>query len=87
MVDQSLEPGNGAMVIACVDGECRVKTLRNSQGWVRLEATSPDYSSIRFSREMELLVFGVVTAVIHRFGAVLPPDSPSPPPIPSAPAP
>ncbi len=74
VVDRSLEPVNGSVVIACVDGEFTVKTLRKGRGWVRLEAANPAYPSIRFSREMELRVFGVVTAVIHRFGA-LPPQA------------
>ena len=74
VVDRSLEPVNGAVVIACVDGDFTVKTLRKGRGWVRLEAANPAYPSIRFSREMELRVFGVVTAVIHRFGA-LPPQA------------
>ncbi len=70
VVDRSLEPVNGAVVIACVDGEFTVKTLRKGRGWVRLEAANPAYQYIRFSRGMELRVFGVVTAVIHRFHAV-----------------
>ena len=74
VVDRSLEPWDRAVVIACVDGEFTVKTLRKGRGWVRLEAANPAYPSIRFSREMELRVFGVVTAVIHRFGA-LPPQA------------
>jgi DNA polymerase V len=72
VVDRSLEPGNGSVVIACVDGEFTVKTLRKGRGGVRLEAANPAYPPIRFDRDMELRVFGVVTAVIHRFGAMPP---------------
>ena len=69
VVDRSLEPADGSIVIACVDGEFTVKTLRRNRGGVRLEAANPDFRPIRFSGEMELRVFGVVTAVIHRFAA------------------
>lgn len=68
VVDRSLEAGDGAVVIACVDGEFTVKTLRKGRGGVRLEAANPAYKPIRLGGEMELQVFGVVTAAIHRFG-------------------
>jgi DNA polymerase V len=70
VVDRSLEADNGSIVIACVDGEFTVKTLRKGRGRVWLEAANPAYKPIRFGGEMELVVFGVVTAVIHRFGVV-----------------
>lgn len=70
VVDRSLEATNGSIVIACVDGEFTVKTLRKGRGRIWLEADNPAYKSIRFGGEMELVLFGVVTAVIHRFGAV-----------------
>ena len=69
VVDRSLEPEDGSIVIACVDGEFTVKTLRLGRNGVRLVAANPAYKPIRFKGEMELQVFGVVTAVIHRFGA------------------
>jgi DNA polymerase V len=72
VVDRSLEPGEGWMVIACVDGEFTVKTLRRDKSGIRLEAANPAYPPIRFSGEMQLRVFGVVTAVIHRLVAVKP---------------
>ena len=66
VVDRSLDPADGAVVIACVDGEFTVKTYRRDAGGVRLEAANPAYPPIRFAGEMELRVFGVVTAVVHR---------------------
>ena len=67
VVDRSMEAEDGSVVIACVDGEFTVKTLRKGRDGLRLEAANPAYKPIRFSGEMELQVFGVVTAVIHRF--------------------
>ena len=69
VVDRSLEPWDRSVVIACVDGEFTVKTLRKGRGGVRLEAANPAYKPIRFKDGMELRVFGVVTAVIHRLHA------------------
>ena len=69
VVDRSLEPWDRAVVIACVDGEFTVKTFRKGRGGVRLEAANPAYKPIRFKDGMELRVFGVVTAVIHRLHA------------------
>lgn len=66
VVDRSLEAEDGSVVIACVDGEFTVKTLRRRQGRVWLEAANPAYKPIRFAGEMELLVCGVVTAIIHQ---------------------
>lgn len=68
VVDRSLEPEDGSVVIACVDGGFTVKTLRLGRNGIRLVAANPAYAPIRFKGEMELRVFGVVTAVIHRFG-------------------
>lgn len=73
VVDRSLPAADGSVVIAAVDGDFTVKTLRRGPGGeVLLEAANPGYAPIRFSGEMELRVFGVVTAVIHR----LAPDRP-----------
>lgn len=69
VVDRSLEPESGSIVIACVDGEFTVKSFvrEPASGTVRLEAANPAYPPIEFRDGMELQVFGVVTAVVHRF--------------------
>lgn len=69
VVDRLLEPWDRSVVIACVDGEFTVKMFRKGQGGVRLGAANPAYKPIRFKDEMELRVFRVLTAVIHRFHA------------------
>ncbi len=69
VVDRSLEAGDGSIVIAAVDGEFTVKTLRREGGAVRLEAANPAYPAIPFTDGMELRLFGVVTAVVHQFVA------------------
>ena len=99
VVDRSLEARDGAVVIASVDNEFTVKFLRKDAEGVRLEAANRRYKPIVFSEEMELRIFGVVTAVIHRFphpasplrglapqpAASTPPRSPAPQPAASTP--
>ncbi|MCQ2380382.1 MAG: translesion error-prone DNA polymerase V autoproteolytic subunit [Victivallaceae bacterium] len=67
VVDRSLDPFDGAVVVACVDGEFTVKRFRNGDGAVRLEPANPAYKPMTFGEGRELRVFGVVTACIHRF--------------------
>lgn len=67
VVDKSITATNGDVIIATVDGEFTVKKLDKSDGKVRLMPENPDFKPIEFKNEQELLVFGVVTSVIHQF--------------------
>ena len=75
VVDRSLTPANGDVVISSRDGEFTVKRYRVSaktgpdgvrRRVVTLEPANPAYPSISVSPGHELLIFGKVTAVIHR---------------------
>ena len=75
VVDRSLRPADGDVIIAAVDGEFTVKTYRTgmktgSDGrkhrFVALEPANPNYPTITITPGHELLTFGKVTAVIHR---------------------
>lgn len=67
VVDRSLEATDGSIIIASVDNEFTVKYFRNDASGTRLEAGNRQYEPIVFAGEMELRIFGVVTAVIHQF--------------------
>ncbi|MBO7684567.1 MAG: translesion error-prone DNA polymerase V autoproteolytic subunit [Kiritimatiellae bacterium] len=68
VVDRSPRPADGDVVIACVDGDFTVKTLRlGNGGEVRLAAANPDFPDIVLESGQELDYFGKVTACIHRF--------------------
>lgn len=68
VVDRSIRPRDGDIIIASVDGEFTVKTLREDGGGaVRLEAANPKYRAIELAPGQELDYFGKVTACIHRF--------------------
>ena len=75
VVDRSLRPASGDVIIACVDGDFTVKTLRvgngergmGNGGEIRLVAANPKYPDIVLKPGQELDYFGKVTACIHRF--------------------
>lgn len=67
VVDRSLNAIHGSIVIATVNGEFTVKYLRKRGRRVWLEAANPNYAPIHFVEGMEMQVFGVVTATIHRY--------------------
>lgn len=72
VVDRSLRPADGDIVVASVDGDFTVKTIRFGKGAdggrsVRLVAANPDYPDIVLEPGQELDYFGKVTASIRRF--------------------
>jgi len=66
VVDRSLTARHRSVVIAVVDGEFTVKRLYKRAGRIRLLAENPDFPTIEFADGQELLIWGVVTSVIHR---------------------
>ena len=82
VVDRSLRPADGDVIIASVDGDFTVKTLRlgngerglgngergmGNGGEIRLVAANPKYPDIVLKSGQELDYFGLVTACIHQF--------------------
>ena len=67
VVDRSLEPNDGNIVIASVQNEFTVKYLRKNLKGISLVPANKKYKEITFKGEMQLQIFGVVTAVIHQF--------------------
>ena len=81
VVDRSLRPASGDVIIACVDGDFTVKTLRlgkreegrgkreegSGKREVWLEPANPKFPVIKLKPGQELDYFGKVTACIHRF--------------------
>ncbi|MBU0967778.1 MAG: translesion error-prone DNA polymerase V autoproteolytic subunit [Proteobacteria bacterium] len=65
IVDRSIEPVSGRIVIAIVDGELTVKRLIKNGDCCRLVAENPLYPPTEIEKEMELEVWGVVTCAIH----------------------
>lgn len=67
VVDRSIAPKHGHIVVATVNGDFTVKKLYRRAGVVELRPANPDYEAICFTEEEELLVWGVVTATIKQF--------------------
>ena len=66
VVDRSLDPVDGSVIIAVVDGELTVKRLALLPGGeVELRPENPEFPTIRLSEFQELNIWGVVTDVIH----------------------
>lgn len=65
IVDRSLEATHGKIVIAAIDGELTVKRLCREHGRIQLMAENPAYAPIQITQEQDLIIWGVVTHVIH----------------------
>jgi DNA polymerase V len=64
-VDRSLEPGNGKVVIASVNGELTVKRLHYEGKKIQLVAENEAYPPINVDENADFCIWGVVTNVIH----------------------
>lgn len=65
VVDRSLEPVDGKIVIAALNGELTVKRLSCQKGRVQLLAANPNYTPIDITEEQDIVIWGVVTLVLH----------------------
>jgi len=64
-VDRSIEPVPGKIVICALDGELTVKRLERDNGHWQLKAENPEYADIVIHEELGMVIWGVVTNVIH----------------------
>lgn len=65
VVDRSLPATDGKVVVAAVDGDLTVKTLRRGKAGVELHPANPDFKVIHVSPEQAFEILGVVTTVVH----------------------
>ena len=65
IVDRSLSPRNGSIIIAVLDGELSVKGLKLNNDRVTLSSSNPNYSDVIVSEEMDFTIWGVCTNVVH----------------------
>lgn len=65
VVDRSLKPVSGKIVICALNGELTVKRLLQENDRWLLRAENRRYPDIVLTDELELVVWGVVTNVIH----------------------
>ena len=65
VVDRSIEPVVGKIVICALNGELTVKRLKSITNEIVLGAENPAYSDITVQQEVDMVIWGVVTNVIH----------------------
>ncbi|HHJ39389.1 MAG TPA: translesion error-prone DNA polymerase V autoproteolytic subunit [Methylothermaceae bacterium] len=66
VVDRSLEPMPGRIVICALNGELAVKRLKSIENQrVILASENPDYPDIEVEEEVDFVIWGVVTNVVH----------------------
>lgn len=67
VVDRSLDPGHGKIVIAVIDGDFTVKRLFRDGDSCRLVAENPAYPPLVITAESSCEIWGVVTSSITQF--------------------
>jgi DNA polymerase V len=65
LVDRSIEPSDGRIVIAAVNGELTVKRFSKKNGRVQLLPANPQFKPIDITEGIEMVIWGVVTLVLH----------------------
>lgn len=65
LVDRSLDPRDGDVIVAILDGELTVKRLEISRTGVTLRAENEDHPSITVPELSDLRIWGVVTYSLH----------------------
>ena len=66
LVDRSIEPKHGNIVLAVLNGEFTVKRLHRRGGVVKLVPENPIYPPIVLKDGEELTIWGVVTRNLHK---------------------
>jgi DNA polymerase V len=65
IVDRSLEPASGRVVVAALNEELTVKRLQRSGNRITLKAENPAYPEITVAEDHDLQIWGVVAHVVH----------------------
>lgn len=66
VVDRSRDAGHNRVVIAVIDGELLVKTLRRRGQRTFLAPANPDFPEIDITDREYVHIWGVVTYVVHK---------------------
>jgi DNA polymerase V len=66
VVDRKLEPQDGKIILAWLDGEFTIKRFKKALNRIWLQAENPAFDPIEVTNYQEFRVWGVVTGVIKR---------------------
>ncbi|MCR4604002.1 MAG: translesion error-prone DNA polymerase V autoproteolytic subunit [Prevotella sp.] len=70
VIDKSLEPQHGDVVVAFIDNEFNIKRLdmtHKKDGYIELKSTTPGYPSFRIDENNHFEVWGVVVYSIKKW--------------------
>jgi len=67
VVDRSIRPEKGDIIVAALNGDFTVKRLFRQHGSIILHPENPDYGDIHVGPEEDFTVFGVVTSVVRQY--------------------
>ena len=67
VVDRSIEPVHGQVVVAAINNDMTVKRLYKKAGEVKLQAANPQFQDITFVESDEMSGWGVVTFSLRRW--------------------
>ncbi len=65
IVDRSLEPKPGQIIIAAIDGHFAIKRLVHHMGALRLETDDPSQKTIEINKSEEFYIWGTAIYSIH----------------------
>jgi len=65
LVDRSIDPRPGHVVVAVIDAELTLKRLYTRRGRLMLCAENPEYPDIEVAEGSEATIWGVVTLCLH----------------------
>ena len=65
IVDRSIKPQSGKIVIAVIDGEMLIRRLELTMNRIRLVPETPKLATIDVSEFSDFLIWGVVTCIIR----------------------
>lgn len=66
VVDRSITPSHGKIVVAIIDGEFTVKRLTIQNGKFYLVPENESFSKLKIDENSDFQIWGVVTYVIHK---------------------
>jgi DNA polymerase V len=71
VVDRSIKPCNSSVILVVLDGEFTVRRLVKTSRMTVLHADNPAYKPIPVTEDMNLQVWGVVTAAVIRLNKII----------------
>lgn len=66
IVDRSLAPSNGNIIIVVLNGELTVKRLKKKDNRILLLSENGEHRPIEIGEDEDFKIWGVVTSVIHK---------------------